>query len=348
MTRPLVTVVVPAYNAQRTIAQTLASVAAQTYAPFEVIVVDDGSTDATPSIVEAAAQSGLDVRLIRGTNAGPSTARNRGIAAARGDLIAPLDADDVWHPDFLASTVAVMTKPGAELGFVYTLHRVIDEKGEILSSIHAFGCEGHVFVQHLFVNFVGNGSSALWRKKAMLSVGGYDIRADTQGGGEDYLLQLRVAAAYRIGVVPQYLVGYRRAGATLSSDPDVLLRARLYVLAQWLDAERAGVRRAVRWSRAEAYRVTGFINLKRQHVGVALQQLARGAVMDPWGLVCDISLRLRNWRERRHSFQGRAQKAFRAALPGEASAPCPQLVLRRLRVLRELDDVALVPRGRMC
>src|SRR5690606_27745492 len=132
----------PAFNAECTIGETLSSVAAQTYQNVEVIVVDDGSCDATASVVRRAASAGLRLQLLEGARSGPSTARNRAIAVARGEFVAPLDADDVWHPDFLSATVAAMTTPGPELGFVYALHRVIDERGHILTSIPAFACRG--------------------------------------------------------------------------------------------------------------------------------------------------------------------------------------------------------------
>ena len=92
-------VVIPLYNKGREIARTLGGVAAQTYTPLEVIVVDDGSTDDSARVVE-----GLDlpgVRLIRQPNGGVSAARNRGIAEAKGDYIALLDADDYWKPEYL-------------------------------------------------------------------------------------------------------------------------------------------------------------------------------------------------------------------------------------------------------
>jgi glycosyltransferase involved in cell wall biosynthesis len=99
-------VVVPLYNKQAHIAATLASVAGQSTAPFEVIVVDDGSTDDSAAIVRAANLPGL--RIVAQTNAGPALARNRGIAEAAGDWIAFLDADDLWLPDHLETLAALI------------------------------------------------------------------------------------------------------------------------------------------------------------------------------------------------------------------------------------------------
>ncbi|WP_168195527.1 glycosyltransferase [Bradyrhizobium sp. NAS80.1] len=99
MANPVVSVVVPLYNKAHCILKTLSSVASQEQTDFELIVVDDGSTDGSAELVKAAGVCGL--RLIRQNNAGVSAARNRGIAVAQGKWIAFLDADDLWSPDHL-------------------------------------------------------------------------------------------------------------------------------------------------------------------------------------------------------------------------------------------------------
>lgn len=102
-----VSVVVPLYNKERTVLRTLAAIAAQDCADFEAIIVDDGSTDGGDAVAEAFPDPRF--RLIRQENAGPGAARNTGIAAARADLIAFLDADDVWSADYLSTAVAALS-----------------------------------------------------------------------------------------------------------------------------------------------------------------------------------------------------------------------------------------------
>ncbi len=110
---PLVSVIIPAYNSGPYLVKTLESALGQTYPDREIIVVDDGSTDDTPSCVE---RYGAAVTYIRQESAGVGAARNRGLAAARGEYVALLDHDDLWEPDKLAVQVAVAARhPGSGL-----------------------------------------------------------------------------------------------------------------------------------------------------------------------------------------------------------------------------------------
>lgn len=109
-------VVIPLYNKAPYITRALDSVVTQTFADFEVIVVDDGSTDEGSQIVDA--YNDVRVRLVRQSNWGPGAARNRGIVEARGELIAFLDADDEWLPEYLTEGVALLNKAGSEVASV--------------------------------------------------------------------------------------------------------------------------------------------------------------------------------------------------------------------------------------
>ena len=106
--QPLVSVIVPAYNAEAFIGDTLDSIINQTYTNLEVLVVDDGSQDRTPEIVESIAQKDPRVILLRQSNAGVAAARNLAIQKSTGDYIAPIDADDIWYPQKLEKQMQCM------------------------------------------------------------------------------------------------------------------------------------------------------------------------------------------------------------------------------------------------
>ena len=131
---PLVSVVIPSYNSERYIRQTLASVQNQTFGDWELIVVDDCSTDASPAIIEEHARQDERIRLIRlARNAGcPAIPRNVGVQSARGAYVAFLDADDLWHPQKLATQIGFMRERGVR--FTSTgMHSFRTETGIFLS-----------------------------------------------------------------------------------------------------------------------------------------------------------------------------------------------------------------------
>lgn len=217
---PLVSVVIPAFNAQSTIARTLQSVSKQTHEHLEILVVDDGSTDATPEIARELSLSDARIRVLRQANGGVARARNYGIQQARAAYVAPVDADDLWHPTKIAKQVAVMLRADPATAFVYCASRIIDEEDRIVGQPPSYRFSGWVLHRHVVVNFVGNGSALLMRRAAVLECGGYDASLRDRGlqGAEDSLLQLQLASRYRVEVVPEYLVGYRRTKGAMSEN----------------------------------------------------------------------------------------------------------------------------------
>jgi len=124
---PRVSVLVPLYNKGLYIGRCLDSILAQTLRDFEVIVVDDGSTDDGPDVVHAYARRDSRLRLIRQANAGPGAARNRAAAEACGDLLAPLDADDAWEPEYLGESERLLGAYGRQVATI--THAVRIEPG---------------------------------------------------------------------------------------------------------------------------------------------------------------------------------------------------------------------------
>ncbi len=247
---PAVSVIVPAYNAARTVEECVHSVLAQTYTSFEILVIDDGSTDDTASIVGRMEDE--RVQLLCQPNAGVATARNAGIAASRGSLIAPLDADDIWYPGKLAAQVARMRRGGEAMGMVYSWWTAIDEASVVRGTSSRCRAEGHLALCLFYANFLGNASVPLYRRSIVERVGGYDpeLRARGAQGCEDWDLSLRVAACSEVGVAPGHFTGYRRAAGSMSGD--VAAMARSYnAIVQWVRANWKDVPPEVyRWSRA--------------------------------------------------------------------------------------------------
>jgi glycosyltransferase involved in cell wall biosynthesis len=217
---PVVTVVIPAYNARDWIGFTLESACAQTLSDIEVIVVDDGSSDGTAEIADQFALRDPRIRVIRQANAGVGAARNAAIREARGRFIAPLDADDLWHPEKLRKQVECMERFGAKVGLVYCDSWYVDENGETLpngpEAVYWFGnCRKRL----IHSNFVGNASVPLFRVEALATCGLYLTREEQHGaqGCEDWDLMLRVAEKWDFAPVPERLVGYRQAVSCMSS-----------------------------------------------------------------------------------------------------------------------------------
>ncbi len=219
----LVSVIVPAWNSATTLDETLRSVSAQTYPNIEIIIVDDGSTDATADIAAAFCAREPRARLIRKDNGGVGSARNRGIEVASGEWVAPIDADDLWHPTKIEKQAAAALSAPRQSGFVYCWYHYIDEASRVIGSRTSWLTDGPALRQLAYENLVGNGSGALFWRSAIVGAGGFD--ADLREGCEDLLLQLLISDKWPITNVPEYLVGYRIHPDTMSRKPHLMQRA---------------------------------------------------------------------------------------------------------------------------
>ncbi|MEG5042072.1 MULTISPECIES: glycosyltransferase family A protein [unclassified Microcoleus] len=229
---PLVSVIIPAYNAEQFIEETLKSVLAQTYPAIEVLVVDDGSQDRTAQIVEKISKKDSRVQLLKQQNAGVAAARNLAIQKSRGEYIAPIDADDIWYPENIEKQVQCMMEGEPSLGVVYSWSLDIDEKGFLTGGIRAFTIEGEVYETLICHNFLGNASASMIRRSALDKVGFYDtsyIEKSAQGC-EDWDLYLRLAEYYQFGVVPEFLIGYRKVYSSMSSNYVVMAKSHALML----------------------------------------------------------------------------------------------------------------------
>jgi glycosyltransferase involved in cell wall biosynthesis len=208
--QPLVSVVIAAYNGAAFIDRTLMRARNQTYENLEIIIVDDGSTDASPQIIADHARKDPRIRMVRQPNAGVAAARNRGVTEARGELIAFLDHDDLWHKSIIEKQVARFNECSETTAVVYVWSCLIDREDRIISPTTQPRFEGRVLAQMCRGNFIGNGSAGMIRRSAILDVGGFDeeLSGDLAGYGDSHLY-LKLAERYEFAVVPELLVGYR-------------------------------------------------------------------------------------------------------------------------------------------
>lgn len=201
---PKVSVVIPAYNAMNYLPKTLESVLQQTFTDFEVLIVNDGSSDQIVEWVDGVTD--LRVKLISQRNQGVSTARNIGIGHAQGEYVAFLDADDLWEPTKLEKQVHYLADR-SEVGLVYTWTTLIDTLGEPTGRVFASLVEGHVWKQLIENDMISTGSSTMIRRSCFDEVGVFD---PSLAFAEDWDMWLRIAACYSFGVVKEPLTFYRQ------------------------------------------------------------------------------------------------------------------------------------------
>mgnify|MGYP001437253473 FL=1 len=278
---PLVSVVIPMYQAEAWIIDTLATVAAQTYPRVETIVVDDGSTDRGADLVaEYASADALAIRLVRTANRGVSEARNIGILASTGDYVALLDADDLWHPRKLELQVAHLDESGGPT--CVCGYELFDDRTGRPIGVVRFRNGSQALRGWLALE--GNGlllpSTALIRRAVLDDMRGFDPDFSVSA---DLDFALRIEEFGPLYALPETLVRYRvhpaqmhRRLGDLGSDVS-LLHDRVFA-----DGRRRSFERRCR-ANLDAH--LGFSHLLRGRVGVAMPYFLHSLRRDPRRLV---------------------------------------------------------------
>ena len=220
-----VSVVIPAYNAERFIAMSIDSALSQTSPPKEIIVVDDGSIDNTRAIV---ARYGNKVRYIYQPNAGPAAARNMGVKEARGEWIGFLDSDDYWDQDHLEQLMR-SAEAQKEAMLIYCGKKWVDSDGKDIpdSPRQTSFPSGWIFSGLFTENYISSTSVVLVKRSIVLDVGGFNTKLRN---AEDYDLWLRIAAIAPICGVPVYTVNYRRHDSNLTLQSLVATKGHIIAL----------------------------------------------------------------------------------------------------------------------
>jgi glycosyltransferase involved in cell wall biosynthesis len=252
---PLVSVIIPAYNAEIFIARTLESVLSQTYQNIEILVVDDGSSDRTTEIIKSFAQKDSRITLLQQSNAGVAAARNLAYLHSKGEYIAPIDADDIWYPQNLEKQVECLTKSEPLVGVVYSWSLDINEGGLLTGGFYNSTIEGEVYKALVYKYFIGNASSSLIRRICFEKVGSYNcqLKAEDAQGCEDWELHLRIAEYYQFKVVPEFLTGYRQITSSMSCNFAAMAKGHSLIMADVRQRHPQIMTTIYRWSSSNFY-----------------------------------------------------------------------------------------------
>lgn len=229
--QPRVSVIVPAYNSAGYLPFAIDSVLSQTYGDWEIVIVDDGSTDHTQSLVESYRPKLQDkLRYIHQSNRGLPAARNQGIRCARGEFIALLDADDVWLPHRLERSVEVMDRE-PETGLVHARVVRINARGSVIGQLRVEPkyMSGHIapYIYTRRAHIVC--PTVMFRRRCLDTAGWFD---EVMRATEDRDLWFRIALGYKITYINEVLAYYRLSPSSMTADLDRLLTAQLYFVAK--------------------------------------------------------------------------------------------------------------------
>ncbi|HVN85717.1 MAG TPA: glycosyltransferase family A protein [Candidatus Binatia bacterium] len=207
---PKVSVVLPTYNRAALLDRSIMTVLAQTYDDFELLVIDDGSTDDTHAVVQRFTDQRLRCHRLD-SNVGPGAARNVGIRAARGEFVAFQDSDDEWTPDKLERQMAAFARAAAAVGVIYSDMSLVRDDGTVVYHPSPSVTSGRAvdpatgFYQVYMLGIVG----VVVRTECLLQVGGFDEQLPAF---EDLELLTRLAQRYEFIHIPQSLVRHHRTG----------------------------------------------------------------------------------------------------------------------------------------
>lgn len=220
----LVSIIIPCFNAEKYIEETIQSVINQTYKNWELLLINDGSTDNSIELVKDINDD--RITIINKNNSGVSDTRNFGLLLAKGDFIAFLDADDVWHNQFLEKQINLLLS--SEFDLSYTCCQITDEKS--IPSGKVLGGESNPTLDDFLsqrVNYNTNPSGILFKKETLKNFTGFDLNL-SNNADQDILIQL-VSKGYKIGLVDEVLWDYRMHNSNMSKNISVLEKDSLYL-----------------------------------------------------------------------------------------------------------------------
>lgn len=286
--KPLLSIVIPCYNAERFLAEAVASINAQTYPAIEIILVDDGSSDGTPGLVDAMAAAsragaGFPVRAVHQVNGGPSLARNAGINAATGAYIGFLDSDDRWDKEKAAIQIALMEGDSA-IGLTFSGWRIIKEDGTPTSRQGVAPAGDITLEALLYTNLIATTSSVIARAPLLKEMGGFE---PTMRHAEDLDLWLRIAARADVRIVSTgtVLIDRREREGQLTKQWIKMYDGWIEALGRIRAIAPERVDRVARAATAMNERYCAFLAYEAQDFEGARDVLLRGWQRDPLTLI---------------------------------------------------------------
>jgi len=283
--RPKVSIIIPCFNASATIGETLASIKKQTFKDFEVIVVNDGSTDDTNHILASHAEKlKSSLKIINQTNQGQTVAKNVGIRNSQGQFIAFLDSDDLWAPEKLEYQLAYM-EPRPHLALCYTEGILINEKGDKIgvvnaSSAHRGKCFDKLLVRNNIV-----ASSVLIKREILDMVGLFD---EDFKACENWDMWIRISKVSEIEYLARPLTYYRVHLTNMSKNVDKMYTYRLKIIDKHLPTKTRDP--IILEKRRTALFVT-HLAFTKQHIENLELERARNSVsqalkLKPYEMIC--------------------------------------------------------------
>jgi glycosyltransferase involved in cell wall biosynthesis len=273
-------VIVPAFNAASTLPIALESVASQTFDDWQILLVDDGSTDDTAQVVAPFLERfGSKIKYIKQENRGLPAARNTAIRASTTEFLALLDADDVWLPCRLQESVKVL-RERPQAGLAYGGITSIDQEGRPTGTFEGNReyAEGHIAPQIYMRKVALPCPTLTFRRRCIEEVGLFD---ETMRATEDRDLCLRIALRYEVAFVPGVIACYRVSPSSMTTDPHRMFQAQMQFIEKNYGAPGCGWM-ARRVALSQCYRQRADALSARRQPWAALVSSLRALVFDPF------------------------------------------------------------------
>jgi glycosyltransferase involved in cell wall biosynthesis len=275
-----VSVVIPCYNRSSTLGRAIKSVLDQSYQDFEIIVVDDASTDPTDEVVKNI-KDGRITYIRHQNNQGAPAARNSGLRIAKHPYIAFLDSDDEWLPQKLEKQMDLFSRRDGSFGVVYTGFNIFDSEGKFIRSYIAHN-KGHILQDLLVENYVATLSTIVVRREYLEKVGGFDVEMKSC---QDWDLCIRLSGICQFDCVEELLVNYFRLedANRISTNMDSVVRGHLRIQNKF----RASIDSLPRHLKLRHLNYFDHLYINHGNLGLSLEMLREAARIsgNPWFLM---------------------------------------------------------------